>query len=186
MARGTITEAALEENAVIAARKFAEEPLAVTMDAIPEIGSHSLFVTDPVKPERAVSTLKVATERLSKIVKDEISATDANKQVSFYAQASGHPYFRGAFGYVFEKFFYVWLSSDPDKGTSRLLVSPSRSAESKGQNAFFLRPVGQDKVITYGGEKGQKGFKTANQHKIPFAWIPASRSEEAYDEASIH
>jgi hypothetical protein len=121
------------------------------------------------------------------------------EQASFYSQASSHPFFRSTFGYIFEKFFYVWLSSTTDNellctqapASSQSRSAPpakpkSRSAKSRSTaheqvEQLRLQPVGWAKVNVHGGDSGANGYKSANRHKTPFAWIPASRSDATFD-----
>ena len=124
---------------------------------------------------------------------EAIIRIDAAKQVSFYTEASGHPYFRSASGHVFEKFFYLWLSSDPDNeisctawpgsaqptGTTR--SSNAKSTDRDPVELRRLRPVGLGKAIVLGGEAGATGYKSANEHQTPLGWIPASRSDATFD-----
>jgi hypothetical protein len=191
LAGGTITEQELEKKMCMVAKNFAENPTAITMEPNPEADSHLLFTTLPDGPERSSAMLQVATPYLHCFVVEAIAKIDAAKQISFYSEASSHPYFRGAFGYVFEKFFYIWLSSNPDNKLSCTAwprsAEPSRSTRSTNSMAdeqveqLHLQPVGLEKVIVYGGELGKKGYKSANEHQTPFSWIPASRSDATFD-----
>jgi hypothetical protein len=175
-----------------AAEDFAENPSAINREGNAAAGSHLLFTTVPIGPARVISTQQVATSHLRDFVVRAVAKIDAAKQVSFYAQASSHPSFRGAFGYVFENFFYIWLSSDPNKPKCKLSCTaspgstrskPTRSARSTTYKPELLnlRPVGYGNVIVYGGEAGKNGYKSANDHDIPFAWIPASRADASFD-----
>ncbi|KAI0283051.1 hypothetical protein BGY98DRAFT_952734 [Russula aff. rugulosa BPL654] len=201
LARGSMTEDELENDVVMAAKKFAEDPLAVTMDTNLEATSlsHLLFTTCPVSPKRDISVLRVPTPHLQSIVNDAIANIDAARQASFYSQASSHPFFRSTFGYIFEKFFYVWLSSTTDNellctqapASSQSRSAPpakpkSRSTKSRSTaheqvEQLRLQPVGWAKVNVHGGDSGANGYKSANRHKTPFAWIPASRSDATFD-----
>jgi hypothetical protein len=194
LARGTISEAQLENKVVIAAKKFANDPSAMYMEADSEDGSHWLFTSVPSSPRRGVSFLRVATPHLKEVIVKAIARIDAAKQVSFYAEASCHPFFRSTFGYIFEKHFYLWLSSDPDNDISCTAwprsaepTRPTRSTRPKAQEPAevprrcWLRPVGFDKVIVHGGESDATGYKSANKHQTPFCWIPASRSDAIFD-----
>jgi hypothetical protein len=190
LAWGTLTEKELQFDVGIVAKKFAKDPTATTMEANPEVGSDLLF-TFPDDPERGTHTLRVATQHLYGFVVQAIAAIDAAKQVSFYARASGHPSF-GAFDYIFEKYFYVWLSSNP-LADNELLCTAAKSASrsaSTGSTAHeqakqlflrLLRPVGWEKVIVHRGESDERGYETANEHQTPFAWIPVSRSDATFD-----
>jgi len=101
LAWGAISETELEYNVVVAAKKFAENPRAICMEADREDDPHWLFTS-------------VAMPYLKGFVVEAIARTDAARQVLFCIEASNHPFFRGAFGYVFEKNLYLWLSSNPD------------------------------------------------------------------------
>jgi hypothetical protein len=193
LAWGTISERELKGIVDILAKKFAENPRAVTMESESEEGSHWLFASLPTNAERDASVLRVATPHLRGFVVEAIASIDAARQVAFYSEASGHPYFRSAFGYVFKKFFYIWLSSDPKNEISCTArpgsAVPTRTTRSsKGKSTArdpvelrHLRPVGLDKVIVHGGDAGEKCYKSANEHQTPFAWIPASRSDASFD-----
>ena len=161
----------------MAAKKFAEHPAAVTMEANSEVDSHLLFTTLPGNPGRDLATLQVATPYLRDFLVKAIARIDAAKQVAFYTEASNHPFLRGAFGYVFEKYFYVWLSSSPD---NVLLCTAATSTAHKQAKQLRLRPVGWKKVIVH-GEAGKDAYKTANTRKPPFCWVPASRSAATFD-----
>ena len=182
-----LTEQQLESKVSAAAKKFAEDPIAVTtgVETNPEVGSHLLFTTVPVGHMRDLSILRVATPHLSSFVKNAIATIDAAKQISFYSQASGHPFFRGAFGYVFEKYFYVWFSSIPlanhDDNSELLSTLAPSQPRSNALKRLPLQPVGWEKVIVHGGVSGERGYKTANKHEVPFGWIPSPRSDASFD-----
>ena len=183
---GTMTENLLESKVNLAAKKFAEDPVALTtMETDLENNSHLLLTTFPVDHNRDITTLRVATQHLHHIIKNAVSNIDAARQISFYFKASGDPYFRGAFGYVFEKLFYVWLSSNSGNELLCTPALPSGSAKSRSTDLdpewFCIQPVGWERVIVHGGEAGARGYKAANQYRIPFCWIPASRSDTTFD-----
>ena len=178
LAWGTMSEKELEYKVDMIAKKFAEHPTAITMEANSEVDSHLLFTTLPDGPNRELPTLRVATRYLHDYIVKAIASIDAAKQASFYTKASNHPFFRGAFGYVFEKYFYVWLSSSSD---NELLCTAATSTAHEQAEQLRLRPVGLDKVIVHGGESGERGYKAANKHQTPFGWVPASRSDATFD-----
>jgi hypothetical protein len=178
LAWGTIAEKELEYKVDMVAKKFAEHPTAITMEANPEVDYHLLFTTLPDGPKRELPTLRVATQYLHNTIVKAIASIDAAKQASFYSKASNHPFFRGAFGYVFEKYFYVWLSSSSD---NELLCTAATPVAHGQVEQLHLRPVGLEKVIVHGGESGGRGYKAANKHQTPFGWIPASRSDATFD-----
>jgi hypothetical protein len=72
LAWGTITKEELENKVVIVAKKFAEDPRAISMEADSEVGSHWLFTSPPVGPKSNVSTLRVATPHLRRFVMQAI------------------------------------------------------------------------------------------------------------------
>ena len=190
----TISEEALKGKVENAAKKFAENPRAITMEAESDEGSHWLFVSLPDNPERDRPVLRVGTPYLREFVVQAIANIDAAKQVSFYTETSSHPYFRSAFGYIFEKFFYLWLYSDPDNEIlckawpSSAPAEPAMSTRSKETKSktpepvelSHLQPVGADRVFVYGGETN---FDSVNKQRIPppHGWIPASRSASTFD-----
>ena len=183
-----MSEEELQDNAETVAKKFAEDPTtADTMEVDPKLGSHSIFVTLPNGPNRHTHTMRIASKYLNDILVRAIASTDAAKQNSFYTQTSNHPQFRGAFGYVFEKFFYVWFLSNSDKTLLCTATKSQRSFPSTcrtrptAPERFRLEPLGSEKVIIHGGEAGQKGHKTALRHQTPFGWIPSSRSDATFD-----
>jgi hypothetical protein len=136
---GTMTERELRSAVKIAAKKFAEDPNALNFEANPEVGSHVLFATFPDSPARESHTMRVATEHLYGFVVRAIAAIDASKQMSFYVRASCHPFFRGSFGYILEKYFYVWLSSNLGNEllcTAAKSGSCLRSIQANGRNSF--------------------------------------------------
>ena len=92
---------------------------------------------------------------------------------------SKHPFFRGAFSYLFEIFFRVWFYSNPANALSLSCTTWSSCAESTAK-PLCLNPVGWEKVIVQ-GELGTKCYRSANELQIPFGWIPASRSEATFD-----
>ena len=150
------------------------------MEAYSETDSHLLFTTFRSGPERDVYSSRVATQYLYGLITEEIARMDAANQVSFYTQASTHPYFRSTFGYVFEKYFYVWLSSKTNHELLCTAAEPGYTAHERAES-IRLRPVGWEKVIIHHGDAGEKGYKAANQYQTPFCWIPASRSEATFD-----
>jgi hypothetical protein len=105
LAWGVITERELENEVVVIARKFAENPRPICIGICPEDGADWLFTSVPLSPERDVSALRVATPYLKGFIVEAIARTNAAKQVSFYTEARYHPFFRSAFGYIFEIFF---------------------------------------------------------------------------------
>ncbi len=179
-----MTEQQLECNVRAVAKKFAEDPLAVTASAeanpASEVGSHLLFTTIPASAERDTSILRVATPHLDSFVKTAIASLDAAKQISFYSQASSHPFFRSAFGYIFEKYFYIWFSL-ADHDNELLSTLASSRPGSRAPKKIRLQPIGEEKLIIYGGESGKNGYKTANKRELPFGWIPSSRSDASFD-----
>ena len=177
---GTLTETRLRNDASNAAKKFAKNPASLTMEVSSEADSHLLFTTLRSGPERDIYTSRVATQYLYGLIAQEIARMDAANQVSFYTQASGHPYIRSAFGYVFVKYFYVWLSSKSNRELLCTAAEPRYTAYERAES-IRLRQVGWDKVIIHHGDAGQKGYKAANQYQTPFCWIPASRSETTFD-----
>ena len=178
-----MSEEALEIGVNLAAKKFAENPIAVAMETNNKEYSHLLLTTRiPAGPTRDILALRVSTRHLSHIVNKAISSIDAADQISFYFKASDYPFSQGAFGHVFEKFFYVWLSSNPNNELLCTPALPSRSAKSRSElEQLRIRPVGLENVIVHGGEASTKGYGTANQHEIPCGWIPASRSDATFD-----
>lgn len=189
LAWGMIEEMGLKMRVDAVAKNFAENPRAMTMRAEFEDAPHCLFTSLP-GPKRSITVLRVATPYLRDFVVKAIARIHADKQASFYTEVTSHnPYFRSAFGYIFEKFFYLWFSSDPDNQVSCTAWPDSESAEpirttgsTRDPVALeHLRPVGLDKVIVYGGEASATGYKSANEHQTPFGWIPASRSDATFD-----
>ena len=110
--------------------------------------------------------------------KQSLAKLRLNK-LRFTLEASKHPFFRGAFSYLFEKFFHVWFYSNPADELSLSCTTWSSCAESTAK-PLCLNPVGWEKVIVQ-GELGTKGYRSANEHRIPFGWIPASRSDATVD-----
>ena len=191
LARGTITEDELEDKVAKVAKKFAENPRAIFMEEDSEDGSHWLFTSVPSGGRRDVPVLQVATPNLKEFVMEAISRTNATQQVSFYAEASSYPFFRSEFGYIFENYFYRWLASDPynkipctawPRSTVSTEATRSTAHEQDQQVELHrLQPVGLDKVIVHGGDADARGYKSANEYRTPFSWIPASRLDAAFD-----
>ena len=187
LARGLLIENQLESRAEEAAEKFVNNPSAINIEGNAEVDFHLLFTTFPIGPERDVSALRVATSHLMDFVVKAVAKINAAKRVSLYTRASNHPSFRSAFGYVFKMFYYIWLSSDPDDPDNKLSCTASprsvRSTRSttRQQKPLYLQPIGHENVIVHGGEAGKDGYKSANRRQIPFAWIPASRSDASFD-----
>jgi hypothetical protein len=96
---GTLSEDELQSEVVSLAQKFAQTPFAMTMEAKSgdSSTSHWLFTSLPGNRNRDVSLLQVATPYLRDVVVKAIANIDAEKQVSFYNEASRLPYFRSAF-----------------------------------------------------------------------------------------
>lgn len=167
----TMSEKELKLKLGMVAKKFAENPTAMTTETDWEADSHLLFTMVPDSPKRDLPTLRIATRYLHDFVMQMIASIDAAKQVSFYIEATGLPFFRGAFGRVFKKFFYVWLSSSPD---NELLCTAAMSTARKRAKQLRLRPVGWEKVIVHDEEASDRGYKTANKQQTPFGWVPRS------------
>ena len=190
LARGLLTENQLESRAKMAAEKFANNPFSINWGGNTVVDSHLLFTTFPIGPERDVSTLRAATSYLRDFVMKAVAKIDVAKQVLFYNQAGSHPSFRSTFGYFFKIFYYIWLSSDPDDPDNKLSCTASprsvrsvRSTRSttRQQKSLYLQSVGYKNVIVHGGEAGKDGYESADQHPLPFAWIPASHLDASFD-----
>ena len=190
LARGLLIENQLESRAEEAADKFVNNPSAINTEGNAEVDFHLLFTTFPIGPERDVSALRVATSHLMDFVVKAVAKINAAKRVSLYTRASNHPSFRSAFGYVFKKVYYIWLSSDPDDPDNKLSCTASprsvrsvRSVRSttRQQKPLYLQSVGYKNVIVHGGEAGKDGYESADQHPLPFAWIPASHLDASFD-----
>jgi hypothetical protein len=83
-----------------------------------EFTFHTLFTARPSDEEtRSTYVLRVETQYLRGHVVDKLAQLgpiDPDVQVRFYRQAASRsPQFEGSMGYVFEKFVYAWLSSNP-------------------------------------------------------------------------
>jgi hypothetical protein len=155
----TIAEQELEIKASSAAIKFAEDPITIAMETNLDNHSHLLFTAMPTNGKRNTLTLRVVTQHLRHIINQAISKIDAAKQISFYNRASNHPFFRGSFGYVFEKNKIVWLSSSPSSSPENELmithtqftpaslsmgVKPEPEPELK---TLHFQPVGWENVV---------------------------------------
>ena len=131
--------------------------------------------TLPNSPARSRAT-KVKTRYLRGLVRglvaDQIAQLDAAEQVSFYVRTSKHIWFKGTLGYIFEKFVYAWLHSNPDG--SRLLCTAANAPDSEN---LYLRPPGSRKVMTL----SDTALKQAKKFGIPFGLIPYSQSFPSLD-----
>ena len=149
----------------------------------------------------------MATPYLRELVKHEVFRFDAVGQVQFYHRASGVPQFRGTLGYIFERFFLAWLSSDnladvllctaqaataakTTRSKARPLnppTAPRTRARSKvdGQPASEaeaaerdLKPVGKNKVKYINGDSD---FADAKDSDVPFAMVPMQPNFPTFD-----
>lgn len=188
LARGTLPETELQLNATSAARTFAKDPSAVTMEAPTPDSSHVLFTVTPDDDSRTASTLRVATSYLSGLVMGEIAKIDVADQVTFYHRASSVPQFKGTLGYIFEKYFLVWLYSAEQADVLHCTAKSSRfktSAESskskrpkRNVELSSLQPLGRKKLTVINGDSN---FANAKDSNTPFGWLPASRVFPSFD-----
>jgi len=76
------------------------------------ITSHELFTIRPEgtsTPQRVYMKAQVATDHLSQSLADAIVTADKRRQVEFYTMVSKDPRFKSSAGYMFEKFFDMYL-----------------------------------------------------------------------------
>lgn len=120
-------------HATEASKEFARDSAAVTMEASTKDGPHVLFTIYPEDEEKSAYIMKVATPYLSSLVMQQIANFDAIDQLSFYHKASTLPLFKGTMGYIFERYFFVWLSAK--QGISLTCTAKTRrSAVSTADN----------------------------------------------------
>ena len=179
LACGSITEEQLQEDATRAAKMFAQNPSAFTMETQSQDISHVLFTVSP-NDVRSTYTLRVATPYLRGLVTEEIAKFDAADHVSFYHHTSSLPAFKGTLGYLFEKYFLAWLCSGKRGNVLSCVTKPLRSVRCKSktsnvaaddQTKLRLQPLGRDRLIV---SNGDSCFANAKDSNTPFGWVPAS------------
>jgi len=179
---GILSEKVLQYEAFQVAKKFVENPGAISMWGKTDITSYYIFTLSPDENCRAVPNFHVATPYLRDLIMKAIAEFDAAKQASFYDQASGHFHLQRAMGYIFEKYFYIWLSlnASAKNGLSCTAIR-SGKAKSKRFKADSLRlyPVGNDN-ITVSSVETFLG-RVNSQRATSFAWIPDSRTQATFD-----
>jgi hypothetical protein len=177
LARGVLTEHELQYHAEIAALEFAKNPTAMTPETKSEFTFYTLFTARPIDEEKRFTyVLRVETQYLRDHVVDKVAQLGRiDMQVSFYSQASRSPRFEGSMGYVFEKFVYAWLSSNP---AERELVC--RAADPNAVERIRLKPIGRDRLHIITGTK-RLGEAKEPEDKLPFGWILASESFPSVD-----
>ena len=178
-------EVQLQTDAEVAAEEFVKSPNAIEMETKSRVASHSLFTTLPTD-NRASYILRVETPYLRRLVAKKMAQLDANEQVSFYVRASKHIWFRGTLGYIFEKFVYAWLYSDPAEGELRCTAAdpPNEDPEeNKDPEELVLKSPGRAVLESISGATSLKDankLAKANDQK-PFGWIPTSQSFPSID-----
>src|SRR6267154_3031629 len=90
---GVMSEDWLKKKVAVVAKKFAQNPHAIDLEADPDDGSHWLFTSFPFGPKRDCSVLKVPTLHLKRFIVDAIATSDMARQISFYNVVSSHLYF---------------------------------------------------------------------------------------------
>ena len=172
LARGIFVEREHRDHAEIAALGFAGDPTAMTPETKSEHTFYTLFTARLIDEEQRFNyVLRVETQYLRDHVLDKIAYLglfDPDMQVSFYSQASRNPRFEGSMRYVFEKFVYAWLSSNPSE---RDLVC--RPANPEAVERIRLKPIGRDRLHIVTGKKRLREAKEPDD-KLPFGWILTS------------
>jgi hypothetical protein len=100
LACGFLNEEELQKKAISAAKKFTQDPAAITMQASSQDVLHVLFTVTP-NENRSIYTLRVTTPHLICLVMEEMSKFDAADQLSFYHRVSHLPQFQGTLGYMY-------------------------------------------------------------------------------------
>ena len=196
----SLTEERLQEDATIVARKFAQDPATFAMQAQSSDASHTLF-TISLNDNRSVYTLRVSTPYLRGLVMEEIVKFDTEDQILFYHRASSMPTFRGTLGYMFERYFLVWLYS-AKQGNALLctakhvrsatfanplrvtrLATSKRSHVAAGDQVhqvpeLRLKPLVWVKMTV---SNGVSFFKAAKDSDTPFGWVPALWTFPSFD-----
>lgn len=181
--RGGLFDKELQRDATAAAKKFAKDPEAITLESPYQDGSHVLFTVIPNDDRRSGYTLRVITPYLCGLVMTEIATLNAVDQVSFYRSASTVPWFQGTWGYMFEKYFLVWLCSVerallPCTAKSSRSATSTKTLKSRRLNTLSLQPLGWEKLTVINGDSN---FANAKDSNTPFGWLPVSRTFSSFD-----
>jgi hypothetical protein len=161
------------------------------MQASSEDFSQVLFTVTP-NDKRSVYTLRVTTPYLCGLVMQEIANLDATEQVSFYHRASDLPQFQGTWGYMFEKYFLVWLYSAERAdalpcSTAKNTTSAKSSYIKKVTRSTFTaddqakhrpQPLRRERLTVINGDSD---FANAKDSDTLFGWLPASRVFPPFD-----
>jgi hypothetical protein len=132
-------------------------------DTVARCVSHSLFTIMP-SPDRMVETVEIKTTYLRDLIANAIAEADTAKQVGFFNLTSNHPWFRVSAGYIFQKFVFTWLFSNPVSG--RLLCTPADPTN----GSFELHSVGPENVFVFDGARVLIKAKCY----ITSGWLPSA------------
>ena len=151
------------------------------MKAISQESFHVLFTVTPSDVTRSTYSTRVTNPYLCGLVMKEITDLDATAQASFYQKTSTIPAFKGTWGYMFERYFLVWLNSTEQGNKLKCTAkSPKRKRGEQSNNDpedLSLQPLGPKKPIASGISKlGQ-----VKDSDTPFGWLPSSLTFPSFD-----
>jgi hypothetical protein len=171
LARGIMTATQLENDANIAANKLVSDTsgtISMISDLDATETSHVLFALRPQGQSRDIPAAEIPTPHLRDCLVRAIAKHDAVKQAQFFTQISGHPWFKGSEGHVYEKFVHARLLASPE---------PLEAIPADSSLPNLCLPI-QPKAVPLGGSSL---LKSANKHCIPFYWLPVSQSFTSAD-----
>jgi hypothetical protein len=162
------------------ARVYARDPerYSYNQAIVSLCASHSLFTVMPSTESRITSYVTIKTNYLRNLVAIAVAELNAAAQVNFYTQMSKHPWFKSSSGYIFEKFVFTWLFSNPT--SEGLLCTPADTADTTDTAApepFTLYPVGSESVFVF---EGCKALTRAQDHTTS-GWLPAALNFPSID-----
>ena len=183
LAEGVITTKELQTQAAEVARRFAQDPDAINMQAISQESSHVLFTVTSNDVSRSSFSLRVTNPYLCGLVMKEITLLNETAQASFYQKTSTLPAFKGTWGYMFEKYFLVWLHSTKQGNELECTAKSPKRKRGEQSNSdpepkeLSLQPVGPNKLI-----KGEiSKFGKVKDSDTPFGWLPSSLTFPSFD-----
>ena len=151
------------------AKKIAQDPAAIDMQALSQYPSHVLFTITPNDDDRSDFTLRVTSPYLCGLVVKEIAELEVAAQVSFYHKASTLPHFRGTWGYMFEIYFLAWLYSTEQAEalpcTAKSATSATAAQPSTPSTSARLVKTRKSDRIEQSKLKSEKKLKAENKLK---------------------
>jgi hypothetical protein len=181
-----------------AVTKFAENAAAgISMEAPSPDYSSALFTVVGSDDDRSVYTFRASTPYLCGVVMEEIANLDARLQATFCQRALTLLQIRGTWGYMFEKYFHVWVNSVDRNAKGLVCTARSKEASKSSNNApasstktpsLYKRPKLESRLETLKSVgrrnvyiSGVSNLKNVNKWPIPFCWLPSSPTTASFN-----